>query len=67
MNPCTKNNEEFRGAGTIEYKDRSDAGKTTAFRRVKDMCNKKKEIRDEMMEYMTLGGIHPNIMKGLGE
>lgn len=66
MNPCNKNNEVFRGAG-VEYTDLSEVDKVTAFRRAKDTCNKSDDVRDEMMVYMTLGGMHPNIMKGLGE
>ncbi len=68
MNHCTKNNEEFRGAGVsdpVAYKNLSKAGRQTAYRRSRDITNKDEEARMEMVEFMTLGGTHPSILRGL--
>jgi hypothetical protein len=65
-NSCLRNNEIFRGAGNAVYRLPAK-DKMTAWRRLRDKANKDAAIRESLVIKAILGGIHPNILKGLGE
>jgi hypothetical protein len=65
-NACTDNNKTFRGAGNVVHKLPAK-DKMIAWRRLRDKANKEAEVREALITEAILGGIHPNILKGLGE